>query len=245
MEGFVLRLAQHDDAEDLVLRGGMRISQAVPGRTPSDVDLVCRTTHFLGVVPWFRRVASTVLRDDVHIDGDRFRVDDVIVRGERMGARIVAAGRVGTTGADFSVDLHRALPLGPEPIRRPFAAARGQAKVWMCEPATLVGRKVRVTAELGRRGWRPKDLVDLVNLSRRLGDRPSERDALAAGLHAALHGTSHWDVAREAFGSASWWTERLAMRRWRSWAPANQRNRLRALVDPVIAAVADVLRGTT
>lgn len=232
----MLRLARDPDVESMALRGGMRVRQAFGERAASDVDLVHRGPALPDLRPWFRRIASTPLDDGVRIDAERFRIDEVVVRGRAVGVRIVAAGRVDDVSADFAIDVHRRLALGPEPARRPLRTERGTGHVWMCEPETLIGRKVRVTAELGRDRFRPKDIADLASLA----SVTSSRDRLAEGLHAALDGAPDVrDAARAAFGSRTWWTDRRARLRWRRW----DRRELLAVVEPVIATIADILQG--
>lgn len=233
----MLRLARDPEVEAMALRGGMRIRQAFGGRAASDVDLVHLGAVMPELRPWFRRIASTALADGVRIDAERVRIDDVVVRGRRLGARIVAAGRVDGVSADFTVDVHQRLALGVEPVRRPLQAERGTGHVWMCESETLIGRKVRVTAELGRDRFRPKDIADLADLA---SVPCSSRDRLAAGLHAAFEGAPDArDAARAAFGSRSWWSDRRTRLRWRRW----DRRDLLAVVEPVIATIADILEG--
>ena len=239
LEGFVLRLARCPDVEAFALRGGMRMRQVFVGRTVGDVDLVWRGGAFPELRPLVGRVLSTPLDDGARFDAERFRIDDVVVRGRRMGARVVAAGWVNGVGADFTVDVHRRLDFGSEPIRRPLQVERGTGHLWMCEPETLIGRKARVTASLGPRSWRPKDLADLYRLVR----HPSlDRDRLAAGLHAGCDGCPDArDAVREAFGSPSWWTNRRARARWRQWAPRPECERLPAMIDTVTGVLSDVL----
>jgi hypothetical protein len=191
----------------------MRVRQAVSDRPVNDVDLVWRAQTFPDVRRLLPGVMSRPFKDGARFDAERFRVDAIHFGGRLLGVRIVAAGQVDGRTADFTVDVHRRIELGLEPVRRAVKAERGQGHLWMCEPETLIGRKVRVIALRGRERWRPKDLADIYALLVRGASgcsacRGVGADRLAAGLEAAFSGDEDArDAARATFAFPGWWAE--------------------------------------
>lgn len=240
LEGFLLRLARSPDAEAFALRGGMRLQQVFSKRRASDVDLVWREPGLPKLETLFRDVLSAPCPDGVRYD-ERFRIDHYSAPGQLSGARLVAAGSVDGRSDDFSVDVHYHIDLGPKPVRRPLQVQQGEGHVWMCEPETLIGRKVRVTALRGAQRWRPKDVADIHQLLR---TQRLDRDRLAQGFDAA--GASQGDVRdaiRAVFCSQSFWSDTRAQLRWRRhqrrWGA--QARDLRGVALEVGSVVGDIL----
>ena len=77
----------------------------------------------------------------------------------------------------------------------------------------LIARKLAVTAQLGRRCWRPKDLADLDLL---LSHTPVDRLALGEAIEAVFAGAAALRAdAREALAHPSWWRSARSAARWR------------------------------
>lgn len=185
LEAFLLRLSRHADAEALLLRGGMRLRQALRAARPaSDIDLVWREPRSSDEVRLLvREVLATPGTDGVRFDAERFRVDDVVVGAERLGTRVVAAGWADGSGADFTIDIHRPLPLGPAPCVERLRTSRGEGHLMMCAPETMIARKLLVTSTRGPERFRAKDVDDVHRL---LTEWPFDRDALAHAFEATF-----------------------------------------------------------
>jgi hypothetical protein len=76
----------------------------------------------------------------------------------------------------------------------------------------LVGRKLRVTADLSRRRWRPKDLGDLWCMLRRSPPRPA---VLGEAIERSFDAEPPADLLRP-----SWWSDRAARARWGRYSRA-------------------------
>jgi hypothetical protein len=218
LEAFLLRLARAPDAGAFVLRGGMRVRQLVPaaGRPARDVDLVCRLPYDPRDVA--RRIRA-VLADDHVRDGAWFDPAARFApwwRPGHPGLHVLALGAVDGVPGRIAVDLAFGLPLWPEPELGPLATRRGAARLWMSRPEALIGRKLQVVTQLGRGGWRPKDLWDLDLL---LAHAAPDRAVLGAAVEAAFAGCAESLAdAREVFGHPGWWEGRRAEVRWHRFA---------------------------
>jgi hypothetical protein len=193
----------------------MRLRQALRDPRPAlDIDLVAREPLVLARV---RRLVHEVLAtsgaDGVRFDAERFRVDDVVVRMERIGARVVAAGWVEGVGADVTVDIHRPLALGPAPRLEPLLLERGEGRLVMCAPETMIARKIRITTSRGPARFRAKDLADVHRL---LTELPIEHDRLAHALEATFSDApSDEQTALRTFVEPELWAGAAARVRWR------------------------------
>ena len=215
LEGFLLRLAQHPDAEAFALRGGMLVRHWFPeARRPvRDVDLVCSLPfdargmrERVGVILSDRRID-----DGIEYDPERFRFNVLWPESPHPGLRLFAVGRVDGWCQDVTVDFTHRLDVWPRAERTSFVAARGEAKLWTCPPEMLIGRKLQVTVELGRRHWRPKDLYDLWMMLRR---RTPSRDVLGEAIERSFVGHLGAERLDDVLGRSSWWAEDRARMRW-------------------------------
>lgn len=246
--GFLTRLARHPLAEGFALRGGMFVRHVRPDlpRRAHDVDLVCRLPYEPYVI---RQVLSEVLDDRDVDDGVGFDAVNIELVGVWRGPStpaltLRATGAVGPQLGHLSVDLLFGLPLWPEPEPIPWETSSPGDRIWMCRPETVIGRKVQVVTELGRQGWRPKDLADLDHLLALDLDPHVLRDAIEAAFETGRGTLGH---AREAFGSTAWWGGALALRRWQHLAPragyAPSRDPL-AIAHAVRSRLAPILGGS-
>lgn len=201
LEGFLLRLSAARDADAYALRGGMLVRQWDARRSVGDIDLVC-------ALPRSRRDLSRrlheVLRseraDGVVFDAERFRVDAIPI-----GFKLYASGEVDGRPEEIGVDLAFGLDVWPAARRRPLVAERGTALLGMCAPEMVIATKLAVTAELGVREWRPKDLADLWLMVRRVP---------AAAIGEALEHRAGTAARGLAILAAPWWHEMRAAMRW-------------------------------
>lgn len=175
LEGFLARLALAPDADAFVLRGGMLVRHWFPEveRPARDVDLVCR-------LPYDQRdlrerlvniLGEPRVRDGVLFDTSRVRIDALWPDSEHPGLRLFAAGRADGRAGDITVDLTFHLEVWPSasPCELPLGA--GRVPLWVCPPEMLIGRKLKVTADLSVGRWRPKDLADVWLMLGREPDR--------------------------------------------------------------------------
>jgi hypothetical protein len=240
LEGFLLRLAGAPDAEAFVLRGGMLVHQWFPhvGRRARDIDLVCLLPH--DPADLRQRLAAiladTRATDGVTFDAERFRIDPLWPDSPHPGLRLFASGRTDDGSGEVSVDLTFGLDVWPAAQRHELALDRGLAPLWVCRPEMLIGRKLRVTADLADRHWRPKDLADLWLMTR----RGCPRGVLGEAIERTMP-----DVGEVAgLLDQPWWSEPRAATRWRRFgrgARSAVPDRLATVVQDVRAALAAVV----
>jgi hypothetical protein len=218
LEGVLLRLARLPDADHFILRGGMlmRLWFHPYARPAADLDLVA--TGSFSVAETARRLvpllADRGVDDGVTFDTERFRVEGIWLNTNFPGVRVFAAGAVDGVEDDFSVDVTFGEPLVPRPElgAYPTQGRALTARLWMCRPETITGRKLHALWHMGMRHWRPKDLNDLRLL---LGRVPMTRADLPEAI--AVSFTSRGDpaaAARALFGRASWWGMKTSAARW-------------------------------
>ena len=221
LEAFLWRVAQHPEADAFVLRGGMLVRRWFPGcdRPALDVDLVCAMPYDEGAMRQrLTEILGTDAPDGVRFHVEGFRLDATFADTDIPGFKLRVAGWVDGSPADMSADLTFRLPVWPDPRRAELHSRAGAASLRCCQPQTLIGRKLQVVAELGRRWWRPKDLNDARWLLRRF--EPSAA-VLAQSLEAAFEGYAETlaDV-REAFAHDGWWHTPGADTRWEHYLEA-------------------------
>ncbi|MGE3809208.1 MAG: nucleotidyl transferase AbiEii/AbiGii toxin family protein [Gemmataceae bacterium] len=244
LEGILLRLAGRADAQDLILRGGMLMRawfRPVP-RPAGDLDLVA--TYPFSVEETARRflplLAVRDVDDGIIFDTARHRVQGIWLNTPFPGVRIFAAGRVAGCADEFSVDVTFGEPLIPAPELGEYAMARAPAaRLWMCRPETIVGRKLHALRHMGLLDWRPKDLNDLRLLLTRVPMRSAD---LPAAIAASF--TSRGDKAvdaRAVFGPDSWWGMKTSRVRWQDFVRAAGGPETPANLEQVVAAVSALL----
>lgn len=244
LEGVLLRLARLPDADDFVLRGGMlmRLWFRPLVRPAGDLDLVA--TFPFDVAETARRLvpllADREVTDGVTFDPERFRVEPIWQDTAFPGVRMFATGAVEGVEAAFSTDVTFGEPLVPEPDYRDYPMSRGAvARLLMCRPETIVGRKLHALRHMGALHWRPKDLNDLRLL---LGRLPMEPDALAAAIVTSF--TSRGDptaAARDIF-QRRWWSLKTASARWQDFVTAAGGPGAPGSLPRVVAEVAERLQ---
>jgi hypothetical protein len=245
LEGVLLRLARLPDAEGFVLRGGMlmRLWFRPLVRPAADLDLV--STFPFSVRETARRfvplLADQSVDDGVTFDTERFRVEGIWVNTPYPGVRVFASGQVDGVEDDFSVDVTFGEPLVPEPTlgEYPTLSREPPARLWMCRPETITGRKLHALMHTGMRHWRPKDLNDLRLL---LGRVPMNAADLPGAIAASF--TSRGDAptaARSLFGRDSWWTMKRASARWQDFVKEARDQDVPGDLARVVAEVAERL----
>jgi hypothetical protein len=245
LEGVLLRLARLPRAEHFVLRGGMLMRHWFwpVARPAADLDLVA--TFAFSVEETAKRLvpllADQSVDDGVTFDPERFRVDGIWLNTDFPGARLFAAGEVDGVEDDFSVDVTFGEPLVPTPElgEYPMQYSDRTARLWMCRPETITGRKLHALLHMGMLHWRPKDLNDLRLLLSRVpmnvADLP---EAIAASF------TSRGDApadARGIFGRNSWWTMKMSSARWQDFVRESRGQQVPGNLALVVAEVKERL----
>src|SRR5262249_49103945 len=150
-------------------------------------------------------LADRTVDDGVTFDTERFRVEGIWLETDFPGVRLVASAVVDGAEADFSVDVTFGEPLVPEPEwgEHPTLGCQRAARIRMCRPETITGRKLHALTQMGLLHWRPKDLHDLHRLLCRVRMDPALLpEAIAVSF------TSRGDApaeARKLFRRDSWW----------------------------------------
>lgn len=241
LEGFVLRLAGQPDADAFVLRGGMLVRQWFPDadRPALDVDLLCRLPFDLDDVrARITRALGATVGDGVRFVPNKVRFRPIWVDTPAPGLRVFALAHVDGHPVDLRADVTFGLDPWPEPVRGRFVSERGEATLWMCRPESLIGRKLQVTANLGARHWRPKDVADL---SWMLARFDLDHRVLGEAIEASLVGCAETlDDVRAAFAPGAWLDAPLAESRWHQQLGEAGRFDAGALPDDLSAVVSQV-----
>ncbi len=241
LEGVLLRMARLPHAESFVLRGGMLLRhwfRPVP-RPAADLDLVA--TFPFDVEETRRRftplLADRGVKDGVILDARRFRVEGIWQNTDFPGVRIHAAGRVGRTETDFHVDVTFGEPLDPSPTTGDYAmeGCPLTARLRMCRPETIVGRKLHALFHMGLMHWRAKDLNDLRLLTSRVSLDP---EALPVAIASSF--TSRGDAPGDArtFFAREWWALKRSAARWHEFVTAAPDPAVPTNLAQVVATVA-------
>jgi hypothetical protein len=245
LEGVLLRLARLPDADDFILRGGMlmRLWFRPLARPAADLDLVSASPF--GVEETARRFAPLLadrgVDDGVTFDTERFRAEGIWLNTDFPGVRLFACGEVDGVEDEFSVDVTFGEPLVPGPQRGEYPMRGGglTARLWMCRPETITGRKLHALRQMGMLHWRPKDLNDLRLL---LGRVPMDPADLPEAI--AVSFTSRGDTtadARALFRRDSWWAMKMSSARWQDFVRASGGQEVPAGLARVVAEVAERL----
>jgi hypothetical protein len=245
LEGVLLRLARLPDADHFLLRGGMlmRLWFWPLVRPAADLDLV--STFPFSVEDTARRfvplLADRSADDGVTFDTERFRVEGIWLNTDFPGVRLFAAGTVDGVEDDFTVDITFGEPLVPAPQLGdyPMLGGKMSARLWMCRPETIAGRKLHALMHMGLLHWRPKDLNDL----RLLLDRvPMDLAALPEAIAASF--TSRGETTADAQGlfDQAWWTMKMSSARWQDFVKESGGQEVPGNLMRVVAEVAERLK---
>jgi hypothetical protein len=241
-EGILLRLARLPDADQLILRGGMLMRhwfRPIP-RPANDLDLVSTASFSVEETGrQFRQLlANRDVDDGVTFDSKRFRVDGIWLQTNFPGVRVFTAGKVDGEEDQFTVDITFGEPMVPAPRLDDYpTSGNGTARIWMCRPETITGRKLHALRQMGMLRWRPKDLNDLRLLLERVPMDDSDLcDAIAASFASRDNTMAE---ARAIFGSDSWWTMKTSAVRWQEFVEESRRKDLPRNLASVVAAIAE------
>ncbi len=213
LEAFLERLVLAPDAAAFTLRGGMLVRHWFPnvGRFATDLDLVCALPYDENAMrTLIRGVLSRSRCDGVSFEFERFRLDSIWTDTPHPGLRLFASALVDGRFDEVHVDFTFSMPIFPKPLSTRIEGAR----LWVCPPSMLIARKLRVTAELGDRFWRPKDLADLWLLLRH--QAPSTHE-LGEAIERTFDEPQPFEHLSETLASQHW-TAPHACGRWRRFA---------------------------
>jgi hypothetical protein len=245
LEGVLLRLARLPDAGHFILRGGMlmRLWFRPHPRPAADLDLV--STLPFNVQETARRflplLADRGVHDGVMFDSERFRVEGIWLNTDFPGVRLFACGEVDGIEDDLSVDVTFGEPLVPAPQLGDYPMQGGEriARLRMCRPETITGRKLHALMHMGMLHWRPKDLNDLRLL---LGHVPMNFAELPEAIAASF--TSRGNTTADAhslFGRDSWWGMKRSAARWHDFVEQSGERQTPRNLACVVAEVAERL----
>ncbi|MBY0233125.1 MAG: nucleotidyl transferase AbiEii/AbiGii toxin family protein [Gemmataceae bacterium] len=211
-------------------------------RRAADLDLV--GTYAYGPEETARRFAPLLadrgVADGVAFDPERFRAEGIWLNTDCPGVRLHAAGEVDGEEDDFSVDITFGEPLVPEPSWDDVPTMHGPARLMVCRPETIAGRKLHALRHMGRMHWRPKDLNDLRLLLERV---PMDEAGLAEGIAASFRRGDAPALAREVLGPGGWRGMKMSSARWQDYARTAEGTPrdLAAVVAETAARLAPVL----
>ncbi len=213
-EGVLRRLAISPAKRDFVLRGGMLTRHLV-----APIPRLSQDLDFVGTFPFdvedaierFRMVVCEELNDGVELTN--FKGKGIWERTEFPGVRMRV--NVATEGIEvvLQIDVGFNDPLVPEPELVVYPSLVGpDSEVWCCRAETMIGWKLHGLAEMGRTGWRPKDLHDLYLLVTSVS---IQLDDLAPAIEAAFVSRGYaladaWGV----FTTPNWWEPKSAFVKW-------------------------------
>ncbi|HEY7425178.1 MAG TPA: nucleotidyl transferase AbiEii/AbiGii toxin family protein [Gemmataceae bacterium] len=244
LEGILLRLARLPDAEHFILRGGMlmRLWFRPYARPASDLDLV--STFPFSVEETARRLvpllADRSVDDGVTFDTERLRVEGIWQHTDFPGVRLFACGEVEGVEDDVSVDMTFGEPLVPKPVLGEYPMLfRGlTARLWMCRPETIVGRKLHALMHMGLLHWRPKDLNDL----RLLLDRvPMSRADLPEAIAASFTSRGNTTAEARSLFNHEWWSLKMSAARWQDFVKEFREQEVPRNLARVVAELAERL----
>jgi hypothetical protein len=245
LEGALLRLARLPEADHFILRGGMlmRLWFRPLARPAGDLDLVADFPFSVDATArrFVPLLADRGVDDGVTFDTERFRVEGIWLHTNFPGVRVFAAGEVDGVEDDFTVDVTFGEPLVPEPEAAEYPVPdRGlTARLRMCRPETITGRKLHALADMGVQHWRPKDLNDLRLL---LGRVPMNLADLPGAIAASFTSRgSKTAGARSLFRRDSWWRLKTSAARWRDFVKESPGQDVPANLARVVADVAERL----
>jgi hypothetical protein len=212
-------------------------------RPAGDLDLV--STDGFSVEETARRfrplLADRSVDDGVIFDARRFRAQGIWLNTKYPGVRLYACGEVEGVEDEFTVDVTFGEPLVPAPEYHEYPMECGLvARLWMCRPETIAGRKLHALAQTGVLHWRPKDLNDLRLL---LTQVPIDFAELGGAIECSF--TSRGNTlaeARSVFGPQAWWKLKMSAARWRDFVEDSAAGAVPEDLSAVVAEVANRLQ---
>lgn len=237
MHGWLRRLARSPAQVRFVVRGSLITERWWPERRVDDLD-------FLDLVPWDEVALRDLTRQLAGSPDPQTTITAcehslIWADSPQPGLRLALEGTTPAGPATLQVDISPGDPLAAPP--EPFEI--GGAHVLAVRPEIMIAWKTHGLFELGPRGkWRPKDLLDLVELATRA---PVDRDLL---LRAIVLGFTSRDTPLEhlvdMLRDPTWGTSRGSLRKWSRYLRDNPRidveltdllARARALLAPLAA----------
>jgi hypothetical protein len=155
--------------------------------------------------------------------------------------RLFASGEVDGVEDEFSVDITFGEPLVPKPTVGEYPTLSGgrTARLGMCRPETITGRKLHALMHMGMLHWRPKDLNDLRLLLERVPMDPAELPAAIAASFTSRGNTTA--DARSLFRREAWWTMKMSRARWQDFVEESTDHAVPRNLAEVVTEVAERL----
>lgn len=237
MHGWLRRLARSPARDRFVLRGSLLTAQWWPERRVDDLD-------FLDLVAWdepaLRDLTDQLARaPDPHTAFTDCEHSLIWADSPLPGLRLALAGTTPAGPATLQIDISPGDPLAApaEPIEI------GGTRVLAVRPEIMLAWKTHGLFELGPRGkWRPKDLLDLVELSARA---PIDQALLVRAVDLAFTSrNTPPGHLRDMVHDLTWGASRGSARKWRRFLRDNPQfnhdltallARARALLAPLCA----------
>jgi hypothetical protein len=243
LEGVLLRLARLPDATDFVLRGGMlmRLWFRPLDRPSGDIDLAA--TFPFDAKETARRLvpllADRGVDDGVVFDAERVRVEGIWLDTPFPGVRMFAAGTVDGIEDEFSLDVTFSEQLVPEPTTGDYLTSSScVARLRMCRPETIVGRKLHALMHMGALHWRAKDLNDVRLLLKRV---LLDSDALVGAIASSFTTRGNTTADARALFRHKWWTLKTSAVRWQDLVASGRVPGASGPLARVVAEVAEQL----
>lgn len=214
LEGFLTRLADGDDRDTLVLKGGVLLAAYATRRATRDVDFLAREldNNRDVVLQLCSRIAGAKRNDGLHFDVRSARAELIRDDDEYSGVRVSMRCQLAQAQISFHIDVNIGDPVWPAPRMVEVPALLGGFIRLLGYPITAVHAEKVVTAiQRGTANTRWRDFADIYLLN---AQQDVDGDSLIRALQeVATHRGAQLTPLRETLQGYPG----LAQTRWTAW----------------------------
>ncbi|SDD76818.1 Nucleotidyl transferase AbiEii toxin, Type IV TA system [Sanguibacter gelidistatuariae] len=168
LEGFLIRLATSEHAEDFVLKGGVLMAAFAARRPTRDIDLAATgIANDVGEVEQFvRRIVDRDVGDGLVLDSASVAGEPIRDTADYAGVRVKVTARLGTGLVALHVDVNFGDPIWPAPTEAILPLLLGATLALRGYPDHMVLAEKIVTAiDRGEQNTRWRDFVDIAAIA--------------------------------------------------------------------------------
>lgn len=168
LEGFLARLSVSQNADQLILKGGVLMAAFSARRPTRDIDLSASgfPNDVAEAEGRVRSIAAIELDDGLTFGTGSVRGEEIRDDTEYHGVRVHVIARLASAEIPFHVDVNFGDPVWPAPVRTRLPRLLGGEIDVLAYPVTMVlAEKIVTAVERGAANTRWRDFVDVASLA--------------------------------------------------------------------------------
>ena len=168
LEGFLVRLAQSETGENLVLKGGALMAAYSDRRPTRDIDFSASgfSDDIESCVSLVRSIVAIEHEDGLSFDLEGITAETIRDESDYPGTRIHVSSKLASAKLRFHVDMNFGDPIRPRPTTTALPLLLGGKVEVLAYPlAMILAEKIVTTIDRGTANTRWRDFLDVARIA--------------------------------------------------------------------------------